>query len=131
MLKSTGQLFEKEAFAIYQAFKKLDYLFYDDAPAHVFTDHRNFTLCLCPLVVVVPGLRRHTVGKVLRWALSLSKVPYVIEHIEGERNVFADILTRWLREYRVKKQGSKNRQTCLHRWVLWNLRRLTPSPGLT
>ncbi len=31
--------FEKEAFAIYQAFKKLDYLFYDDAPAHVFTDH--------------------------------------------------------------------------------------------
>ncbi len=87
MLKSTGTTFEKEAFAIYQAFKILDYLFYDDAPAHVFTDHRNLLFAFAP-PCCVPGLRRHTVGKVLRWALSLSKFPYVIEHIEGERNVF-------------------------------------------
>ncbi len=64
-------------------------------PAHVFSDHRNLLFAFAPLVVV-PGLRRHTVGKVLRWDLSLSKCPYVIEHIEGERNVLPIILTRWL-----------------------------------
>lgn len=47
-----------------------------------------------------PSLGRHVVCKVQRWALYLSRFNYVIEHIEGENNVFADIMTRWLRRYR-------------------------------
>eukprot|EP00171_Calliarthron_tuberculosum_P001128 IDg1128t1 len=95
-------MFEKEAYAIYQTFRKLDYLFYDDQSAHVFTDHRNLLFAFAPLFVV-PGLKKHTVGKVLRWAMTLSKFPYTIEHIDGNRNIFADILTRWLRGYRIEK----------------------------
>lgn len=96
--------FEQEGFAIYQAFKRLDYLFYSDKPTHVFTDHRNLLFVFSPLVLE-PALGRHVVNKVQRWALYLSQFPYVIEHIEGNRNIFADILTRWLKGYRSERRG--------------------------
>ena len=31
----------------------------------------------------------------MRWALKISEFRYVIEHVPGERNVWADMLTRW------------------------------------
>ena len=31
----------------------------------------------------------------MRWALKLSAYRYVVEHLAGERNVWADMLTRW------------------------------------
>ena len=96
--------FEQEAFAIYQVFKKLDYLFCDDQPTHVFTDHRNLLFIFAP-VALEPALGRHIVGKVQRWALYLSRFTYVIEHVDGEKNVFADILTRWLKGYRSEKRS--------------------------
>ena len=98
--------FENEAFAIYQAFKKMDYLFYSDKPAHVFTDHRNLLFVFAPLALE-PALGRHVVNKVQRWALFLSQFPYVIEHVDGDRNVFADILTRCLRGYRSERRNAR------------------------
>ena len=98
--------FEKEAFSIYQAFKKMDYLFYSDKPAHVFTDHRNLLFVFAPLALE-PALGRHVVNKVQRWALFLSQFPYVIEHVDGSRNVFADILTRWLKGYRAERKKAR------------------------
>ena len=59
--------------------------------AHVFTDHRNLLFVFAPLALE-PALGRHVVSKVQRWALFLSKYTYVIEHIDGDDNVFADIL---------------------------------------
>lgn len=96
--------FEQEGFAIYQAFKKMDFILYNDKPTHVFTDHRNLLFVFAPLALE-PALGRHVVNKVQRWALYLSQFPYVIEHVEGERNVFADILTRWLKGYRSERRG--------------------------
>lgn len=84
---------EKEAFAIFQAFKKLDNLFLNGQDTRIFTDHRNFLFVFSPLEVE-PSLGKHIISKVLRWAIYLSNFDYVIEHIDGERNVFADILTR-------------------------------------
>ena len=55
--------FEQEGFAIYQAFKKLDYLFYHDHPVHVFTDHRNLLFVFAPLALE-PALGRRVVNKV-------------------------------------------------------------------
>lgn len=91
--------FEKEAFAIFQTFEKLDYLLMSSKPAHVYTDHRNLLFVFAPLALE-PALGRHIVSKVQRWALYLSRFPYVIEHVSGEANVFADILTRWTRGYK-------------------------------
>lgn len=31
----------------------------------------------------------------MRWALKLSAFKYVVEHIPGEKNVWADMVTRW------------------------------------
>lgn len=95
--------FEQEGFAIYQSLKKLDYLFYHEHPIHVFTDHRNLLFLFAPLALE-PALERHVVNKVQRWALYLSQLPYLIEHVDGEHNIFADILTRWLRGYRSERK---------------------------
>lgn len=42
------------------------------------------------------SLAGHAVLKVIRWALFLSTFPYIIEHVEGDLNFFADMLTLWL-----------------------------------
>lgn len=94
--------FEKEAFAVFQTFEKLDNMLLGHSNTHVFTDHRNLLFVFAPLVLE-PALDRHIVSKVQRWALYLSRFNYVIEHIKGEDDVFADILTRWLRGYRNEK----------------------------
>lgn len=50
----------------------------------------------------------------MRWALNLSELRYVFEHIPRERNVWADILTRWaimpIKEIKVSRKsiGSKS-----------------------
>ena len=91
--------FEKEAFAIYQVFKRLDYLLLVSRKTHVFTDHRNLLFVFNPLAVE-PFLGRHVVSKVQRWALYLSQFQYKIEHIAGKNNKMADIMTRWYKGYR-------------------------------
>ena len=91
--------FEKEGFAIFQTFEKMDYLFQSQRGTHVYTDHRNLLFIFAPLALE-PVLGRHVVSKVQRWALFLSRFSYVIEHIDGKSNICADILTRWTRGYR-------------------------------
>ena len=94
-------MFEKEGFAIFDAFDKLDYLLMSARPAHVFTDRRNLLFVFAPLALET-ALGRHVVSKVQRWALFLSSYRYMIEHIAGDENVFADILTRWTKGYRAE-----------------------------
>ena len=98
--------FEQEAYAIFQVFEKLDYLFMEKQPVHVSTDHRNPVFVFAPLALE-PALGGHIISKVQRWALFLSRFIYVIEHIDGCSNIFADILTRWTKNYRVEKLSTK------------------------
>ena len=91
--------FEKEGFAIFQTFDCLDYLFLDEHPVHLFTDHRNLLYTFAPMALQ-PAMKRHAVSKVQRWAIFLSKFEYIIEHVDGSQNIFADILTRWTKGYR-------------------------------
>ena len=55
--------FEKEAFAIFQSFAKLDYMLLGHGLVHVFTDHRNLLFVFAPLALE-PALGRHIVSKV-------------------------------------------------------------------
>ena len=91
--------FEKEGYAIFQTFSKVDYLFLNGQETHVFTDHRSLMFVYAP-TALEPALGRHVVCKVQRWALYLSRFDYILEQIEGKDNIFADILTRWTRDYR-------------------------------
>lgn len=91
--------YEREAHAVVQAFRKLDYILASDTTTRVFTDHRNLLFVFNP-VAMEPSLGRHKVLKVVRWALYLSAFNYRIEHVSGPSNVWPDIMTRWMRGYR-------------------------------
>ena len=98
--------YEKEGYAIFKTFKKMDFLMLSDLDVHVFTDHRNLLFVYSP-IFLKPDIGSHAVPKILRWALFLSRFTYKIEHVMGEENIFADILTRWLKGYRTEKQSIK------------------------
>ena len=91
--------YEREAFAVVQAFRKLDYLLACDPTTRIFTDHRNLLFAFNP-VAMEPSLGRHKVLKVIRWALFLSAFNYRIEHVPGDSNIWPDIMTKWMRGYR-------------------------------
>eukprot|EP00171_Calliarthron_tuberculosum_P001247 IDg1247t1 len=85
---------EKEGFAIVESMCRLDYL----TSGHVvsiFTDHANLVYLYDPYGRN-PGIARHTASKLMRWAIKLSGFRYVVEHIPGDKNVWADMLTRWV-----------------------------------
>ncbi len=84
---------EKEGFAVIEAMCRLDYLV-SGHKVTIFTDHANLVYLYDPYGRN-PGIVRHTASKLMRWAIKLSAFRYVIEHLPGESNVWADILTRW------------------------------------
>lgn len=60
----------------------------------MFTDHANLVYIFDPYGRN-PGKPRHTASKFMRWALKLSSFRYIIEQVAGDRNVWADMLSRW------------------------------------
>lgn len=72
---------------------RLDYLVMGPE-VNIFTDHANREY-LYESYGKKPGISRHTVSKLMRWAIKLNAFRYVVEHLPGEQNVWADILTRW------------------------------------
>lgn len=84
---------EKEGFAIVQSMCRLDYIICGRTVS-IYTDHANLVYLFDPYGRN-PCIARHTASKLMRWALKLSAFRYVIEHVTGERNVWADMLTRW------------------------------------
>lgn len=98
--------FEKEAYAIYETFRRADYILLCAKNFRVFTDHRNLLFVFDPHSID-PTLGRHKVMKVMRWALLLSQYDYKIAHIDGKNNLAADMMTRWLKGYRGHPRAMK------------------------
>jgi RNase H-like domain found in reverse transcriptase/Reverse transcriptase (RNA-dependent DNA polymerase)/Integrase zinc binding domain/Chromo (CHRromatin Organisation MOdifier) domain len=88
---------EKEGYAVVHTVTTLDYLLLSQELFSIFTDHRNLKFIYNPLSVDAT-LARHVVHKLQRWALKLSVFNYVIEHIEGVKNLWPDLLTRWAKQ---------------------------------
>lgn len=84
---------EKEGFAVVEAMCRLDYLIAGRSVS-IFTDHANLVYIYDPYGSN-PGIARHTANKLMRWALKLGEFRYTIEFLPGEKNVWADMLTRW------------------------------------
>ncbi|KAE8953119.1 hypothetical protein PR001_g33011, partial [Phytophthora rubi] len=82
---------EKEAFPITHACDKLDYLLLRPQGFRIFCDHRNLIHVFAP----DEHVKKHVKGKLLRWAMKLMNYTYVIEHIAGPQNVWADMISRW------------------------------------
>lgn len=45
------------------------------------------------------ALGRHKILKVIRWALYLSELSYLIEHVPGDLNFWPYIMSIWMRGY--------------------------------
>ncbi|OWZ04014.1 hypothetical protein PHMEG_00024162 [Phytophthora megakarya] len=82
---------EKEAFPIALACDKLDYLLFRPQGFRMFCDHHNLIHVFAP----DEHVKKHVKGKLLRWAIKLMNYNYVIEHIAGPHNVWADMISRW------------------------------------
>lgn len=84
---------EKEGFATVEAMDRLNYLV-ADRNISIYTDHTNLLYIFDPYGSS-PNIPRHTENKITRWAIKLSTYRFEIEHVPGDRNVWADLLTRW------------------------------------
>ncbi|POM61080.1 putative retroelement, partial [Phytophthora palmivora] len=85
---------EKEAYAIVESVKRLEYLLLRPKGFHLFTDHRNLVYIFDPYATDT-GMQRYQADKLQRWAMTLTAYRYVVEHVKGDENVWADILSRW------------------------------------
>jgi hypothetical protein len=74
---------EKEAFIIWYALRKWDYLI-RDTKFTLRTDHKNLTF-----------IRESGSAKVHRWFLDIQEYDIIWEHIKGETNIVADDLSRF------------------------------------
>lgn len=85
---------EKESYAIVASVIRLSHILVACGEFSLFTDHKNLLYMLNPTRFNA-NVSRHVVHKVQRWALRLAEFNFTIEHIPGESNVWADMLTRW------------------------------------
>ena len=84
---------EKEAYGIYRAATDVEWLMHTSKPLHIYTDHRNLLKLFNPKFVD-STVKKPAASRLLRWSLALLGCNYHIHSIDGNRNVFADYLSR-------------------------------------
>ena len=85
---------DKEGYAIKESCARLSHMLVREGGFRIFTDHRNLRYIFNPLGVV-SQINKPTADRLERWAVFLRGYDYVIEHIPGEHNLWADMLSRW------------------------------------
>ena len=85
---------EKEAFAIVETCKRLDYILQRQEGFRLFTDHVNLKYIFSP-ASTSNTIKKHTASKLQRWAVTLMGYNYEIDEIKGSENEWADLLSRW------------------------------------
>lgn len=82
---------DKEGFAIVESVERLRYLLIRPKGFRLFTDHRNLKF----MYGASSTLKLNVKARLDRWALKLQGYRFDIEHIAGEHNLWADLLSRW------------------------------------
>jgi hypothetical protein len=90
---------EKEAFAIFYAFCKLEHIL-PDTHFVIQMDHKNLTY-----------INYGNSAKVLRWKLWVQEFDFSLEYTKGEENEIADILSRGMKN---PSRGDKKTHTVAH-----------------
>ena len=85
---------DKEGFAIVESCRKFSHFLVRDKGFRIYTDHRNLKFIFNPRGVV-SQVSKPQADRLERWAVFLRAFDYVIEHVPGEVNVWADMLSRW------------------------------------
>ncbi|GMF21819.1 unnamed protein product [Phytophthora fragariaefolia] len=55
------------------------------------------------------SVKKHVKGKQLRWAMKLMNYHYVIEHVPGPDNLWADMISRWVGNHTPKVTGTRRK----------------------
>lgn len=85
---------EKEAFALVETCKRLDYLLLREKGFRIYTDHRNLVYIFDPRSTDA-NMARYQADKLQRWSVAMLMYRYVIYHISGDDNMWGDLLSRW------------------------------------
>jgi hypothetical protein len=78
-----------------ESLDKLRHFLLSDNHFRSITDHRNHIFLFDP-TFKEPDFKKETVDKLCRWASKLQGFRYIIEHLSGEDNLWADKLSRWI-----------------------------------
>lgn len=82
---------EQEAYPIVRACGDFAYLLEREQGVRIYCDHAN----LIKIFALGKEVKQHVRGKLQRWALKMIGIRYEVEHIRGEYNLWADIVSRW------------------------------------
>lgn len=80
----------------------MDYLLWEPTSTIIYFDHANMVYTF-PQLAMRRNVPRYVLAKVHHWAIHMSRFEFVIEHIPGIKNIFADLLSRSSRDRRVHK----------------------------
>ena len=83
---------DKEGFAIHQTLQRGDYLVRTGRKFLLYTDHANLVYIFRPPA----DIKKHTAERLQRWALQIQDFDFQLISIAGDRNVWADLISRWL-----------------------------------
>lgn len=108
---------DKEAYPLFIAARKLDYLLLRSSGFEFCTDHKNLIYIFNP--EAHQGVHRCAVERVQRWAMTIGALKYTIRHVPGADNLWADLLTRWGQPTRqVRNVGMVHKVASLPEWRL-------------
>eukprot|EP00924_Labyrinthula_sp_SR-Ha-C_P001815 snap_masked-scaffold_91-processed-gene-0.38-mRNA-1 protein AED:0.44 eAED:0.45 QI:0/-1/0/1/-1/1/1/0/2328 len=83
---------DKEIYPIIRTLKRYRFLLINiSKEIKIFTDHLNIKY----LMTGKRDVKQSTFGRIQRWILTIQEFNIVFYHIPGNRNVLADLLTRW------------------------------------
>ncbi|OWZ04177.1 hypothetical protein PHMEG_00023962 [Phytophthora megakarya] len=82
---------EKEALTIIKACHDFDNLLMRPRGFWLYCDHANLAFILAPGT----ELKKHVRGRLQCWEMRLCGLRYTTERILGDKNVWADIISRW------------------------------------
>ena len=88
-------IIEKEAFPIMESLDKLRHFVLSDNHFRLLTNNRHLVFLLDP-TFKESDFKKQTVDKLCRWASKLQGFRYIIEHLPGEENLWADMPSRWI-----------------------------------
>ncbi|GMG17763.1 unnamed protein product [Phytophthora fragariaefolia] len=108
---------EKEAFALVESCKRLEYLLLQPHGFRLLTDHRDLVDIFNPCAMD-SNMQRYQSDKLQCWAMSFTCFQYEIEHIRGEDNVWGDLLSRWGAPLAASRSARMHQLAIIDQWIV-------------
>ena len=85
---------ELEGYAVKRSIERMYHIINDNTKLHIMSDNKNLESIFDPSSEYLSKKDGPGRGRLIRWAAMLNEIDHVIQHIPGESNVFADLISR-------------------------------------